>query len=210
MTQSLTEEEKAQRRAEELARLEMQAAQWRDDAAQWRTTFMTEAEINAKFFDILERNSVEVMKIQNVLSAQLETEDGARLAKQLAWLDSQLYRVGTLRAAADALLDAAEKFYLIPAGRSVMATDDNGCAIPATGSKKGARPGDEGWVPKYEKITDTDRNIELADQCKAFRRLRDEYKIMEEVIRNRMYLGNKILDELKARNYATGQSEKAR
>lgn len=172
-----------------------QADKWKSGLATWRSGVTSEDDLTNRLFDILDRNAVEVTRVQGVLRKQLNTDDGDQLAKQLAWLDSQLIRMATLHAEADALLDVAENFYLIPAGEMRVCIKEDGTQFVDSGGK-----------PKYREVTDPTRQIELKAKCVPFRRLRDEYRIICEIIRNRQFLGQRVLDELSSRNKAIGQS----
>jgi len=207
----MTEEEriKYEEAGKRLEAERQQINRWKSEMASWKSTMVTEDELVSRFLDLIERGAKPVTRVQEALSRALETEDGNRLSTQLVWLDAQLATMGFLQSDADALLDLAEKFYLLPPGRSLPCTDANGNLIPDTKSR-GKKPEDDDFTPKYHTITDTDRTVELKASCAPFRRLRDEYRIICEVIRNRLFLGQRILEELKARHRASGLSESSR
>lgn len=151
---------------------------------------------------LLASNEREIKDVQAALCKPLEAGDGHKLARQMAWLDSYLYRLASLQADADTLLDLAEKFYLVPVGQMRPCTLPDGSPFIDHGRR--TKKDQEGAL--FTKCTDEDRRIELRAKCAVFRRLRDEYAAMLEVIRNRMWLGQKILGEMEARHRAAGYS----
>lgn len=173
-----------------------------EDIANWLHEIQTEEDLNIRLLDLLEASGPKVSQIQIALSKELDSEDGDRLAKQLIWLDAQHHFIGSLQADADALLDLADKFFLSPPGRSVECTTEDGRLIPATGCK--VKVGHDDFMPKFKELTDVDRNTYTAAKCVAFRRLRNEYKVMAKAIEGRMWLGKMILGELVSRNRASG------
>lgn len=179
----------------------------RQQVGQWLKGYESEDELVAALMHLVNRDSDRVQKVQHGLRLELDAEDGAMVAAQLRWADAQMYFIATLKADADELLDKAEKFYHIPAGRSVPCTTDDGTPVPATGSKS-KDPTHPDFVPKYVEMTIADRTIELKARVSAYRRLRDEYANMLDALSGRIYRAKDILEEMKARYRAAGIVER--
>lgn len=173
-----------------------------EDIAGWLADIESEEHLADKLMGLLKRNSDRISSVQSRLSQELDGEDGHRLSEQLRWFDAQLYFIGSIQADADALLDKAEKYYLIQQGRSVPCTTSDGTVVPATGCR--VKPGHDDFLPKYKELTDVDRNTHLASKVAPFRRLRNEFAVMAKAIESRMWLGKMILGELQARHKASG------
>lgn len=171
--------------------------------ASWLSEVTSEKELQDRIIHLLNYNARQVGLVQKMLLRELPSEDAESLIRHLTWLDAQNYYMGKLQADADALLDLAEKFYLKRPGLSMPCVNDNGQPIPVTGSKS-KDPFSADFTPKYHTITDTDRTVHLKAMAVPYRRLREEYRIINETIKNRMFLGNRILDEFKTRNRAAG------
>jgi hypothetical protein len=178
----------------------------KEDIGVWLKGIASEEQLVEILMSILNRSSDRVAEVQKVLSMRLEGEDGHVLSSQVRWLDSQMHFIATLRADADALLDKAELFYLIPAGRSVPCTTEEGTLIPATGSR--GKPGDDNFNPKYKELTDLDRKPAVAAACVPYRRLRNEFLNMETAIQGRLYRAKDLLEELKARYKVIGMVDR--
>jgi hypothetical protein len=173
-----------------------------EDIGRWLVEIESEEDLTHLLMNLLEEHGPSVSLIQKRLREELEGENGDRLSKQLTWFDAQFHYVGGLQAEADALLDLADRFFLIQPGRSVPCTTEDGRQVPATGSK--GKPGDEGWNPKFKELTDIDRNTYSAAKCVPYRRLRNEFKVMGKALEGRMWLGKMLLGELQARHKASG------
>ena len=166
----------------------------------WLKEITSDSQLLEEIGFLLSTNEQEITDVQNALCKPLKADDGHQLAKQIAWLDSYLFRIASLHADANTLLDLAEKHFLVPVGQMRPCTLPDGSPfVDHAGRTKKTADG-----TLYAKVTDEDRRIELRARCAVFRRLRDEYAAMLEVIRNRMWLGQKILGEMESRHRAAG------
>ena len=156
------------------------------------------AELNVQ----LEESAPEIAIIQQMLIGRLNASEGDVLADQLSRLDAYYWRLGSFLADAEALLDIAERIFLIPQGQMVQCLEPDGTPHRhQRGVTKAARE-----EVLLAKLTDKDREIDIKAKCVVFRRLRDEYRVMMKVMENRFYLGQRILDALGRRDQAAGYS----
>ncbi len=86
-------------------------------------------------------------------------------------LDANQYLAGSLLAEAETLLDKAEQECLVACGT----------AVPLVNEKTGE------VSERLKALTETDRTIRLAADVAAFRRFRNELRVIDECIRNRLF-----------------------
>lgn len=182
------------------------------DVAAWRRANWDEDAIFAIFVRLVEQHAERVTDIQETLSGPMPRDDGNTLEAHIAWIDGQLYFIAKKLADAEMLLDVAEGFYRIPAGRSVPCTTDDGVVIPASGRgrrRKADDDPDEDFAPKYKELTDADRTIDLRAKCVPFRRLRDEFKHLHTGLIGRLYRARDLLDSMIKEAQAAGIAHNA-
>jgi len=134
----------------------------------------------------------EVKEVQERIAKPLSTDNPNLLSEELDWFAAHLHRMGSLCADADALLDKSQKYFLVPTGQMRPCTYENGDPYEERGRKA------------YAKVSEADRKVELDAHVAAFRRLRNEYQLICEVLRSRLILGQKILDRLGKEAQAAG------
>ena len=135
---------------------------------------------------LLERNADLMTVIQELLVKRIP-DTPLDIREMYLSLDRHQYSVGVLLAEAEAMLDKAELVTLPPCGTSVVCRDeDTGMPVPIN-SAKVIDPGDEGFRAKHKELTETDRSTIQAAKCAAFRRFRDELRVMAEGITNRLF-----------------------
>jgi len=183
------------------------------EAGFWLQGQFSDEQLLSQIVYLLKHNRKRIGLVQQAMSGELACDDGALLARQLSWLDSNLYFIGQLVSDANMLLDLAENHFRVPSGRSVLCTDAEGRLIPAGGKGRAVDPEnvdpekDKKFEPKWQTLTDHDRKGELAAKCVPFRRLRDEYQALATAMESRMYLGKDVLRDISSRVRAAGMGD---
>lgn len=135
---------------------------------------------------IVERNAELMSAVQDLLVRRIP-DSPPELREMYLALDQKHYAVGVLLAEAEALLDKAELVALPPCGTSVICKDrETGLPVPAAGSKVVDQE-DPDFRPKTKELTEIDRSTIQAAECAAFRRFRNEVRVMAEGITNRLF-----------------------
>ncbi len=120
---------------------------------------------------LLTKNGERLHGLQMLLQEPIPAGSVEAMREMYLRLDAEQYFAGTLLAEANAMLDKAEEAALIPCGT----------AVPIVNEKTGE------ITDRLKPLTETDRTVKLASDVAAFRRFRDELKVIGEVIQNRIW-----------------------
>jgi hypothetical protein len=154
--------------------------------ARWLETTTLE-ELSEHLRDLLEKNADRISTVQAILIKPIPATSGDDVREMFIALDSYQYAINAVLAEAEALLDKAQLYCLLPCGSSAVCFDEaTGKPLPATGCKI-TNHEDPQFIPKYKELTENDRKTRQDADVAAFRRFRNELKAMSEAITSRIF-----------------------
>ncbi len=121
---------------------------------------------------LLTKNGERLHRIQKLLQEPIPAGSIEAMTEMYLALDAEQWFAGTLLAEANAMLDKAEEACLVPCGTAVpVINEETSQPIPG----------------KFKTYTEPDRTVKMASDVAAFRRFRDEMKVVSDVIQNRIF-----------------------